>query len=306
MDCIMITSKKYTLLLPFLLCICKLSIVESHVTPIVLWHGMGDSCCFSFSLGAIKKLLEATLPGVYVYSIRLGSDTIEDVEHSYLGNINEQISEVCDLLSKDERLKDGYNAVGFSQGAQFMRAVIQRCPNPPVLNFISLGGQHQGVFGFPNCGILGPKVCSHMIHMIKYAAYLEFIQKKLVQATYWHDPYQEDEYKKCSIFMSDINNELRINQTYKDNLQKLRAMVLVKFANDTMVRPIESEWFGFYKSGQEREVESLEESDIYRKDRLGLKALHEAGKIHFLSLPGNHLQFTKGWFVDNIIKPYLM
>lgn len=55
------------------------------------------------------------------------------------------------------------------------RAVIQRCPNPPVLNFISLGGQHQGVFGFPNCGILGPKVCKRMTHMIKYAAYLEYV-----------------------------------------------------------------------------------------------------------------------------------
>ena len=24
--------------------------------PIVMWHGMGDNCCHSFSMGAIKKV----------------------------------------------------------------------------------------------------------------------------------------------------------------------------------------------------------------------------------------------------------
>ena len=29
----------------------------------------------------------------------------------------------------------------------FRRAVAQRCPEPPMRNLISVGGQHQGVFG---------------------------------------------------------------------------------------------------------------------------------------------------------------
>lgn len=37
----------------------------------------GDSCCFSFSLGAIKKILENEIPGVEVISIRIGRDTAE-------------------------------------------------------------------------------------------------------------------------------------------------------------------------------------------------------------------------------------
>ncbi|XP_076624517.1 palmitoyl-protein thioesterase 1 [Colletes latitarsis] len=301
----MIALDKHTSLLFFLLCIWKFNAIESS-PPVVLWHGMGDSCCFSFSLGAIKKLIEATLPNIYVYSIRLGNNTIEDVEHSYFGNINQQISQVCEQLSKDKHLKDGYNAIGFSQGAQFMRAVIQRCPNPPVMNFISMGGQHQGVFGLPNCGVLGNNTCNYMSRMIKYGAYLKFVQEKLIQATYWHDPYQEKEYKENSIFMADINNELHINQTYKDNLQKLHSMVLVKFTNDTIVWPKESEWFGFYTPGQATKIQTLEESDLYRKDRLGLKILHKLGKLHFRSSPGNHLQFTESWFINNIIKVYLM
>lgn len=39
-----------------------------------------------------------------------------------------------------------YNAIGFSQGSQFLRAVAQRCPHG-MKTLISFGGQHQGVYG---------------------------------------------------------------------------------------------------------------------------------------------------------------
>ncbi|XP_068965810.1 palmitoyl-protein thioesterase 1 [Bombus flavifrons] len=297
---------KYILVLFFFSYMCQFDGVQIDSPPVVLWHGMGDSCCFSFSLGGIKKLIENRIPNIYVYSIRLGNNEIEDVENSYFGNINEQIQEVCQQLLKNERLKNGYNAIGFSQGAQFLRAVIQRCPNPPVKNFISLGGQHQGVFGLPNCGTLTPKICNYITRIIKYGAYLQAVQGKFIQATYWHDPYQEEEYKKKSMFMADINNERYINETYKENLQRLHTMVLVKFTNDTIVKPTETEMFGFYKPGQGSLIQTLEQSDLYREDRLGLKMLHDSGRIHFLNVHGNHLQFTEDWFVDNIIKKYLL
>ena len=41
--------------------------------------------------------------------------------------------------------------MGSSQGGQFLRAVSQRCPSPPMINLISVGGQHQGVFRLPWC-----------------------------------------------------------------------------------------------------------------------------------------------------------
>ena len=31
--------------------------------PVVLWHGMGDSCCASYSLGAVKQFIQDTLGG---------------------------------------------------------------------------------------------------------------------------------------------------------------------------------------------------------------------------------------------------
>lgn len=136
----------------------------------------------------------------------------QDVINSYFKNINEQINEVCRDLSNDDKLKNGYNAIGFSQGGQFLRAIAQRCPTPQMKNLISLGGQHQGVYGLPNCGSIHHPLCDYLRKMLNYGAYTKFVQSRLVQAEYWHDPLQEDEYKKNSAFLSDINNELIVNE----------------------------------------------------------------------------------------------
>lgn len=93
------------------------------------------------------------------------------------------------------------------------------------------------------------------------------VQKMLVQATYWHDPLHEEEYKERSSFLADINNERSINATYVHNLQQLQNFVMVKFEQDSMVQPVESEWFGFYKPGQSKEVMSLQESPLYQEVR---------------------------------------
>ncbi|XP_012262178.2 palmitoyl-protein thioesterase 1 [Athalia rosae] len=279
--------------------------VAGDPAPIVLWHGMGDSCCFSFSLGAVKIILEQNIPGVYVTSIRIGNSEIEDVENSYFRKVDDQVNQVCEQLANDTRLQGGYNAIGFSQGAQFLRAVAQRCPNPQMKNLISIGGQHQGVYGLPHCGSLEHRLCDYMRKMLNYAAYTKIVQRKLVQAQYWHDPLKEEDYKKYSMFLADVNNEVTMNEDYKTNLQKLNKLVLIKFENDTMVQPRETEWFGFYKPGQSVELQSLQESTIYTEDRLGLRAMDEAGKIDFLSIQADHLQFTDVWLIENVIKKYL-
>jgi palmitoyl-protein thioesterase len=33
-------------------------IQNSSYRPTVLWHGMGDTCCYSFSMGAVKNAIE--------------------------------------------------------------------------------------------------------------------------------------------------------------------------------------------------------------------------------------------------------
>ncbi|XP_059618831.1 palmitoyl-protein thioesterase 1 [Phlebotomus argentipes] len=273
---------------------------QTDFLPIVMWHGMGDSCCFPFSLGSIKKLIEAEIPGIRVTSLKIGKSLVDDYESGFFVHPNKQVEEVCKSLSNDPQFADGFHAIGFSQGGQFLRALAQRCPSAKIRNLISLGGQHQGVFGLPNCPSLSWKTCEYFRKLLNYAAYEKWVQNLLVQATYWHDPLNEDAYRAGSSFLSDINNEREINRDYIDNLQRLKRFVMVKFLNDTIVQPVESQWFGFYAPGSDKEILPLKQSRIYLQDRLGLRSM----PLVFVECEGNHLQFTQKWFIDHII-PYL-
>ncbi|KAF0982819.1 hypothetical protein FDP41_010798 [Naegleria fowleri] len=280
----------------------------SNPFPVVLWHGMGDSCCFPFSMGKIESAIRSQFnnSNIYIHSIRIGSNDAEDVENSYLMNVNKQVQIVCDTLKKDPNLQNGFNAIGFSQGSQFLRAYVQRCNQPKVHNLISIGGQHQGVYGLPKCIGVNHTLCEYTRELLDIGVYWEWIQNTLVQAEYWHDPWNEAEFIERCIFLPDINNYRAVkNETYKANLSSLNKFVMVKFLLDSFVQPIESEHFGFYKPGQDREVVKLRDSQLYQEDWLGLKKLDMAGRLDFLEVEGDHLRFTLEWFIENIVNPYL-
>nr|AIN34691.1 fatty alcohol acetyltransferase [Agrotis segetum] len=285
-----------------------IKLISAKPTSIVLWHGMGDTCCVSFSLGGFKLFLEKAIPGVYVDSLQIGNSTIEDLENGYFLNPNTQVEKVCKYLAEHPKLKDGFNAIGFSQGSQFMRAVVQRCGHtlPTIKNLISMGGQHQGVYGLPHCGALMHPTCDYIRQLLNYAAYDTWVQHALVQATYWHDPLDEETYIHKTIFLPDINNEVFVNKTYIQNLNNLEHFVLVKFDNDTIVQPRETEWFGFYEPGQSKKMLPMQETRVYKEDRLGLKKMEKEGKLVLISTEGDHLRFSDKWFIENIIKPYLL
>ncbi|XP_062265462.1 palmitoyl-protein thioesterase 1 [Platichthys flesus] len=277
---------------------------NNGTVPLVIWHGMGDSCCNPLSMGSIKKMVEEDIPGIYVISLMIGKNVVEDTENGFFMDVNKQVSMACSQLAQNPELKGGYNAMGFSQGAQFLRAVAQRCPSPPMKTLISVGGQHQGVYGLPRCPGESSHICDWIRKALNGGAYRDLVQKHLVQAQYWHDPLNDDLYKKHSLFLADINQERVVNETYKKNLQLLDKLVLVKFLQDTVVDPVDTEWFGFLKTGQAKEMETLQESVLYTEDRLGLAAMDKAGKLVFLASKGDHLQFTREWFTENLL-PYL-
>lgn len=131
------------------------------------------------------------------------------------------------------------------------------------------------------------------------------MQRILVQATYWHSPLEEDAYKAKSSFLADINNELNVNEAYIERLQGLDKFVMIKFRNDTIVDPVETSHFGFYKPGSDSEKMTLEESELFIKDKLGLQKMKEEGKLVFEEVEGNHMHITKDYFIEKVINGYL-
>ena len=62
----------------------------------------------------------------------IGKSPEDDRKRSLLDNMNRQIEEVCDQLARVPELADGFNAIGLSQGGQFLRAYVERCNRPRV------------------------------------------------------------------------------------------------------------------------------------------------------------------------------
>src|SRR5271154_1838695 len=119
--------------------------------PVVIWHGLGDR----FDADGMKnvaKLIDEVNPGTYVHIIRLGDDGDSDRSASFFGNVTEQVEMVCQQLVSDPILgtAPAIDALGFSQGGQFLRGYVERCNNPPVRNLVTFGSQHNGIAAFQN------------------------------------------------------------------------------------------------------------------------------------------------------------
>lgn len=55
----------------------------------------------------------------------------------------------------------------------------------------------------------------------------------LVQAEYWHDPLNEEEYREKSVFLAEINQEKKVKNSYLDQwiinlngLSSVKPMIL--------------------------------------------------------------------------------
>ena len=155
--------------------------------------------------------------------------------------------------------------------------------------------------GLPKCFGDNHVVCDYVRRLLNYGAYVSWVQDHLVQAQYWHDPLDETTYAAKSVFLADINNERphAKTQEYKDNLLKLEKLVLIKFEGDSVVDPVETEWFGFYKPGQAKTILPYNQTDLYTRDAIGLRTLEQTGRLDLLSVPGTFNPFLKLSYVDS-------
>ncbi|CAO1632748.1 unnamed protein product [Sympodiomycopsis kandeliae] len=277
---------------------------SSKPHPLVIWHGLGDSG-YSDGMEELKETLEQAYPGLFVYLIALGQDAGSDRNRGVFGNVNDDVEQVCQELSVQKELKDGFDAIGFSQGGQFLRALVQRCEKVQVRNLVTFGSQHMGISDLPACSP-ADIFCRLTEGALRSGVYTEYAQTKIVTAQYFRDPRTQeklDKYLAANHFLTDINNELEQNDEYKKRLSSLETFVMLQFDKDVTVVPKRSSWFEAYPTesteegdvaskGKKEETIPLRQSELYKSDRVGLKTLDKRGSLVLDTCKGAHMQIN--------------
>ncbi|KAI0331191.1 alpha/beta-hydrolase [Cubamyces sp. BRFM 1775] len=271
--------------------------LEPARRPLVIWHGLGDSYA-SPGMLEFMNLIKGMHPGIFIHSVYLNENIEEDERAGFFGNVNEQVLLVAEQLANVTELQGGFDAIGFSQGGQFMRAYVERFNSPPVHNLITFGSQHMGVSDLPACRAWDV-LCQLARRAARGGVYTEWAQTNLVQAQYFRDPDRLDVYVEHNRFLASINGEaedLR-DPAYAKNLASLNALVLVLFSADKTVVPKESSWFGSYapspedaQDASEKTVVPMRLQPLYKNDWVGLRQLDESGRVVLETCEGEHMQ----------------
>ncbi|KAL2177748.1 Alpha/Beta hydrolase protein [Thermothelomyces heterothallicus CBS 202.75] len=259
--------------------------------PLVIWHGLGDTY-ESEGMRRVAEIAEEVNPGTLVYPIRVEENPSRDRYASFVGNLTDHVAKVCADIAAHPILSTApaIDALGFSQGGQFLRAYVERCNKPPVRSLITFGSQHNGITAFRDCKPTD-WICRIAMAVLNGDAWTDTVQSKLVPAQYYRNPDEYEKYLEHSNFLADINNEREIkNEEYKKNIAKLENFVMYMFEEDTTVIPKETAWF---EDVNGTESTPLRARQLYTEDWLGLRALDRKGGLKFRTAPGDHMQLSE-------------
>jgi len=276
---------------------------QSLYLPVVTMHGINDDHKSCFGL---ISTIKSSMPGVHVVNLVMGETRQKERDHSIYMGMEEQVEWACRLVRADPMLAGGYTGIGYSQGGLLLRGLAQLCPEPPMLQLVTIGSPHQGIAGLPRCPGSATFLCSWMRRVLSAGAYLPWVQGMLAPAQYWHDPFNPASYVSKARFLPLVNNARSVKSaSVKKGIARLKLFVMIMWRNDTMIKPKESSHFQFYRPGQAIDIEPLEESTLYQDDWLGLRKLQEDGLIHRLVMEGDHMNFQPHWFKEQVIDKFL-
>ncbi|KAJ1984710.1 hypothetical protein H4R34_000472 [Dimargaris verticillata] len=262
----------------------------------------GDSAYNDDTMGSFKRELEGLIPNAFVHLVAFGGNQNNDQASGFWGMVTKQIDTVCAELKEVPELAHGFHAIGLSQGGLFLRGYVEQCNQPPIRNLVTLGAPHGGIFDTPACGD-HDYFCKTFYGKFKQVVYTQHVQTNIIPGQYFKDPARLDQYYQSSTFLPAINNELEPrNATHKVRLTSLGHLVMVRYAEDEMVKPPLSSWFASLELNR---TVPLRESQLYQEDWLGLRTLDENGQLHLVTFPGRHLEYNAALFARDIV-PYLV
>lgn len=271
--------------------------------PLLLWHGLGDTFDGD-GIKSIGDLYRNVYPGSAVYAVHLGDDGSADRQSTFFGDINEQIEAVCQDIqaTKEITSASSVNAMGLSQGGVFIRGLVERCNRPPVRNLVTFGSPHGGISTFAKCKD-GDWWCSAWSGTLKSNTWGEWVQTHLIPAQYFRDPADMDGYLEHSNYLADINNERAHKEKgYVKNLAGLDRFVMIRFAEENVISPNISTWFGDMVPDEDKPI-LLRDRDLYKKDWLGLSDIDKRGGLLFKETPGKHMRIGDG-VMEQVMRDY--
>ena len=120
---------------------------QSLYLPVVTMHGINDDHKSCFGL---ISTIKSSMPGVHVVNLVMGETRQKERDHSIYMGMEEQVEWACRLVRADPLLAGGYTGIGYSQGGLLLRGLAQLCPEPPMLQLVTIGSPHQGIAGLPH------------------------------------------------------------------------------------------------------------------------------------------------------------
>ncbi|EOD34304.1 hypothetical protein EMIHUDRAFT_449336, partial [Emiliania huxleyi CCMP1516] len=257
----------------------------SRPLPVVLVHGILDC---SENMYQVEAWVRASLGrGGHVLNVEIGNGVVDSIARP----MDWQLQELAAAIRADPALAEGFNMIGYSQGALLARGYVQRYNLPRVSTLVSWVGPQAGQFGVP----AWDEMIGHINKITSAMWYTPAIQERAPPervsfANYWRDPMRLDTYRSNSAFLADLNNEVpgRRNESYATNLASLDAFVLVSSTIDSIIVPRESQWFGFFAPNSTSRIVPLRRSPLWTEDWIGLRRLDAARRLHFASCACHH------------------
>lgn len=225
----------------------------------------------------------------YVKCIEVGTDTKWMLEEKY--DVRVQGEKICDQIRLDQNLKQGnFSIMSLSLGGMMARYLIQYCDyDLPVRNIVTLGAPLNGISAITNFA-RDSWIGYVFDSLLDVLVCFKFLDRFFPAADFWKNSNNYDKYVSTSRFLAEANNEQDFDPDMKDAWTTVNNAMFVKFANDNLILPRQSAWWGEYDT----DASELDRHDsyVYQEDLVGIRTLEEANKTQFVEWPGEHMKFN--------------